>query len=414
MRSATAQASPPGARPGISSETAAAQRPSLPRGSPLKVALIMPLGEQRGGGELMLLQLVEYGRGLGVEWLVIFLEDGPMVSQVRSHGVEARVIDAGRLRQPHVGLAAVWKISRLLKQWKADGVLSWMAKAHLYGGSAALLARTPALWYQLGIPVDPGALDRFATRIPALGVFVCSKAAGTFQEAIPPRRPVRVVYPGVELSRFDPATLPSMEECRRRLNLPVGVPIVGMVGRMQRWKGMHVLLDAMPEILSQHPDTRCVLVGGQHKFEPEYPEFLRQRIANLGLAERVIMPGLQQNIPEWMQAMDVVVHASDNEPFGIVVIEAMALGKAVVAGAEGGPTEIVTNGTDGLLAPFGDAPALANAIHQYLSDPQLCHRAGSRARDRAMEFSVDRYSATVARFTQELLAPCIQRPVDVK
>jgi len=89
--------------------------------------------------------------------------------------------------------------------------------------------------------------------------------------------------------------------------------------------------------------------------------------------------------------MDVVVHASDREPFGIVVVEAMALGKPVVAGAEGGPREIITEGVDGLLAPYEDAEALARQILRYLDDPAFARRMGEAARRRARDFSPEAF-----------------------
>ncbi len=98
------------------------------------------------------------------------------------------------------------------------------------------------------------------------------------------------------------------------------------------------------------------------------------------------MAGAQTNIPEWMQAMDVMVHASDREPFGIVVLEAMALGKPLVAGAEGGPREIITEGVNGLLTPYDDAPALAQAIARYLNDPEWAERLEMRRKSRPRVF----------------------------
>ena len=104
------------------------------------------------------------------------------------------------------------------------------------------------------------------------------------------------------------------------------------------------------------------------------------------------LAGPQPDVAEWMQAMDVVVHASDREPFGIVILEAMALGKPVVAGAEGGPREIVSDGVNGLLAPFGDSDALAGAILRYLGDPDLAGAVGQAAGATAAAFTVRRFA----------------------
>lgn len=363
----------------------------------------MPLAEQRGGGELMLLHLMQQGRGAGVEWLVVFLEDGPMVGQVRELGVEAHVVEAGRLREVPRFLGAVAVVARFARREKVQLVVGWMNQGQLYGSPAARLAGVPSVWYQLGIALRPGWNDRMATRLPALGILACSQAGADAQARIAPERPLRVVYPGVELERFEPERLPPPQEARRRLGLPAAGPLIGIVGRLQRWKGMHVLIEAMPAVLRAHPDAHCVVVGGDHAQEPEYPALLRERVCALGLEDRVTLAGLQGNIPEWMQAMDVVVHASDREPFGIVVIEAMALGKPVVAGDAAGPTEIITDGVNGLLSPYGDAPALARAVGRYLDDPEFAHRTGAAARERAQEFSTQRYARNFIATVQELL-----------
>jgi glycosyltransferase involved in cell wall biosynthesis len=100
--------------------------------------------------------------------------------------------------------------------------------------------------------------------------------------------------------------------------------------------------------------------------------------------------------------MDVVVHASANEPFGLTIVEAMALGKPVVAAASGGPLEIVSDGVDGLLVPHGDAGGLAAAVMRLLGDPELAARLGEAAQHRAGEFSSRRYAARFAEAVRDL------------
>jgi glycosyltransferase involved in cell wall biosynthesis len=360
----------------------------------MRVAITMPLAEQRGGSELALRHLVRETRGGEVEWLVVFLEDGPMVEDLRSLGIETTVVPAGRLRQAHRYLRTVVRLARLFRTRRVDLAVGWMAKAHLYSGPAAYLARVPALWYQHGMPGPRGALDRIATLLPARGVLTVSRAAADAQGRLWPRRTGGVVHPGVELERFDPGGLPSPLEARRRLGLPSEGPIVGTVGRLQRWKGIHVLIDALPSVLESHPDARCVIVGGRHELEPDYPSYLEERIDALGVREHVVMAGLRPDVPDWMQAMDVMVHASDHEPFGMVVVEAMALGKPVVASDTAGPTEVITDGVDGLLTAYGDAGSLAGAILRYLGDPSFAREVGSAARERARDFSTKRYAET--------------------
>lgn len=368
---------------------------------PVRCLIVMPLAEQRGGSELTLLHLIEHGRDKGVKWSVAFFEHGPMVDIVRGWGVPTHVVSAGRLRQPQRFAAAIWCLRQLVRRESADVVLSWMGKGQIYGGIAAALAGVPAAWFQHGLPDPPCWIDRLATRIPACVILTCSNATAAAQAKLKPRRPTVVVYPGVDLSRFDPDRLPTQVECRRKLGLPTAGPLVGIVGRLQRWKGIHHLVEAMPALLAKHPDFHAVIVGGPHAFEPHYPAWLDARIVSLGLTDRVIRAGLQYNVPEWMQAMDVVVHASKAEPFGLVVVEAMALGKPTVATATAGPTEIITDGVDGHLWQPGDVGSLTDALLRITADPELATTSAIAGRRRAAQFSVDRYADAVVTYVRQ-------------
>jgi glycosyltransferase involved in cell wall biosynthesis len=174
-----------------------------------------------------------------------------------------------------------------------------------------------------------------------------------------------------------------------------------MAGRLQHWKGMHVFVAAVARIRESRPDVHAVIVGGAHETEPQYGAELRAQVHVLGLDGAVTFAGFQPNVAEWMQAMDVFVHASDAEPFGIVVVEAMALGKAVVAGAEGGPAEIITDGETGLLTQYGDAGSLAQAIMRYLDDRAFAARVGAAARLRAAAFDDRTFAANIIAALRE-------------
>ena len=361
--------------------------------APFRVLVVMPLALALGGGEQMLRQLLRHG-GQDVEWIVVFLRHGPMIEESRALGIESHLILAGRLRDAGTRVRAVRRIAAIARERRVSLVLGWMAAGQLMAGAAAWLAGVPCAWFQVGTP-RPDWLDRIATFLPARGVLVLSRQSGEAQARLRPARRQRLVYPGTSLDAFDPAALPTSAELRRRLGLPATGALIGMVGRLQRWKGSHVFVAAMPAIRRAHPTAQAVIVGGVHETEPEYAAQLALQVRALGLADAVRFTGFQANTAEWMQAMDIVVHASDREPFGIVVIEAMALGKPVVAGSQGGPAEIITDGVNGLLAPFGDAAALSAAILRYLDDPAFAARCGAAARVRAAAFDERRYASEV-------------------
>ena len=143
------------------------------------------------------------------------------------------------------------------------------------------------------------------------------------------------------------------------------------------------------------PDVHAVVVGGDHPLEPGYRAELEALAERLGISERVHMTGYQPDATAWMRRFDVVVHASDNEPFGIVLLEAMAIGKPLVAGAGGGPLEVIRDGVEGFLVPYGDSGLLAQRISEYLADPELRRRTGAAAAERAAEFSPHRFARDV-------------------
>lgn len=372
----------------------------------LDALILMPLARQRGGSERMLVDLLRHAPADAVQWQVVFFREGPLVDTVREMGVEVHVVEAGRLRHLHRYMATVWAVVGLVRERGVDVVVSWSAKPHLYGSVVAQLTGVDAVWYQLGFPEGRhlGWMDRLATLFPARGVIAVSRSTQEAQSALWPQRPARVVYPGVRTAQFDPDGLPPPRQARARLGLPEEGPLVGIVGRLQHWKGMHTLVEAMPEIRRHHPEAHAIIVGGRDDAEPEYASFLDRLIRDRGLDEAVIRAGFQSNVPLWMQAMDVVVHASDREPFGIVIIEAMALEKPVVATDEGGPEEIITEGRSGLLAPFEDDEALANKVRRYLENPGFARRIGGTARERALEFSPERYARRFVGALRNLLS----------
>jgi glycosyltransferase involved in cell wall biosynthesis len=361
-------------------------------GSPLRALIVMPLGEQRGGAEQQLQQLIAHRIEANLDPIVAFLETGPLVDWCLEQGVGSVVIDAGRAR--HIGVfgRTVRAVAKLAREGSAEVIVGWMAKGQLYGGLAAVVAGLPSLWLQPAGPSGFAPFDRAATMLPAKLVITVSRETDVAQRRLRPGRMTQVIYPAVDTARFDARRVGDVHVVRRRLGLPEDGPVFGSVGRLNSWKGFHILLDAVPEVLAHHPYATFVLVGGDHALEPGYAEQLRAQAESLGRNGQVRLVGQQPNPEEWMQAMDVFVHTSRREPFGMVVIEAMALGKAVVATAEGGPTEIITPEVDGMLCPFGDRRALESVILRLLEDQQLRRRVGSGARRRAGEFSVQTFA----------------------
>jgi glycosyltransferase involved in cell wall biosynthesis len=190
---------------------------------------------------------------------------------------------------------------------------------------------------------------------------------------------------------------------REELGVTPDEVLVGVFGRLQRWKAQDVFIEAATRVAATHPRTKFVVVGGSvFGLEPEYFAELRATVAARGLDARIGFTGFRTDVPRLMAACDVVCHTSRvPEPFGLVVIEAMSLGRAVIATRGGGPSEIVGSDQEGILVPADDPAALAQAITELVDDPERRRRMGEMARARVSP-----------RFTIETMATNLLKHLD--
>lgn len=217
-------------------------------------------------------------------------------------------------------------------------------------------------------------------RVIAISRFIADHLAA--RHGTDPAR-IRVIPRGVDPAAFDPAAVAPerLAALRRAWDLPAeGPPVVMLPGRLTRWKGGMVLVEAMARL-----DTPAValLVGGAEPRRESYRAALEALIATRGLSDRVRLVGHCPDMPAALLLADVVVHAStDPEAFGRTVIEAQAMRRPVIASDLGAPRETVEEAVTGWRVPPGDAEALAQAIHWVLAMPAAERAAvGARARD---------------------------------
>ena len=372
-----------------------------------RVGIVMPLASQKGGAESLLLHLLRRADQPYTSFLV-FLEPGPLADEARALGYDTTIFPATRLANPLNYFSVVSGLRRWMRDRMLDVVLSWMPKAQLYVSVAALFTRVQVLWYQHCIP-GTHPMDRLATLLPASAVLCCSEASMRAQEGIFPYRKTLLCYPGVVLERS--AEL-SKQEARLRLGLPLAGPVVGMVARLERWKGAHIFVAAAPHILREYPEATMFIVGGAHPLDPEYAATLEARVKGMGNGQggkaAVLLAGQRAagEIPLWQIAADVIVHpVTGPEPFGMAVVEAMGRGRVVIASDLGGPSEIIEDQVNGVLIGSGDPEALARSVLQYLADAEQRERVETAARLRSRCFSVEVFATRFADLVVASLTP---------
>jgi glycosyltransferase involved in cell wall biosynthesis len=359
----------------LATTTRLALRSPLPR--PLRVLFVAPVSVQGGANEV-LLALADPSKHGSYDSLVVALRPGPLIDRLLAGDIRHVLLNAPRMRSLLHTTRTLRHLDRIIARWQPDLVFSTEAAGHVYAALPAARRRVPALWRQ---PARPNARDPIgflANRLPARAVAVASRFVAAEQEEIG-SRPVAIMPPGIELRRLEGADGPRL---RREQGIRPDELLVTIVGRLQQWKGQDLFLQAAAQVATAHPSARFAIVGGAEMgWETgDFPGMLRELVSTLGLSDRVCFSGQTDHVSDWYAASDIVVHASDHEPFGLVVCEAMLMGCAVIASDEGGPREIVQHGMTGLLAAR-NAQAFATAMDRLLGGPAERHRLGHAARE---------------------------------
>jgi len=237
-------------------------------------------------------------------------------------------------------------------------------------------------------------------RVIAISGFVAEHVAKTY--GVGPDR-LRIVHRGIDLARFDPerAGAERVIELARQWGLPDGVPVVMLPGRLARWKGHAVLIEALRRL--GRGALHCVIVGGGSE---RYRHELEAEIARRPPPCPVAMVGDCRDMPAAYMLADVVVSAStEPEGFGRIIVEAQAMGRPVIATAHGGAAETVIPGETGWLVPPGDADALAAALGEALAlspEARLARAERALAHVRAA-FTTQHMTANTIAIYEELL-----------
>ncbi|MCW8934266.1 MAG: glycosyltransferase family 4 protein [Gammaproteobacteria bacterium] len=159
--------------------------------------------------------------------------------------------------------------------------------------------------------------------------------------------------------------------------------VIGVVGNIKEWKGQESVIRATKIIKEKYPDIKCLIVGDISKNDEYYANKLYRLVEEFDLSENVIFTGYQNNVANFLELMDVVIHSSIHpEPFGRVILEAMAMRKPIVGTRYGAIPEIIVEGQTGFMFTPDDENDLANGVLKCLNDPELAEKLGQQGYDR--------------------------------
>src|SRR5262245_42763585 len=347
----------------------------------VRIGLFHPYPERLGGSQQVALALAPRLPSFGFQPVVLVPGEGSFVDAARGAGIETIVCEPGP-RWRVIGTearSADWMkpavVHQLWRYWHAlrdvvrragvSLVHCFDVRGALMAAPAARMAHRPAIWHVhssprgVGMRIAGPAIAASARNL----LYVSQGAADAWRLPHGILGLTDVVPNGLDLSTVSGRGTPQE---------PATLLVAGSLSPI---KGQDVLIRAMPAILRQFPDARCLLAGHDWA-DGQFLRRLRELVARSGLEDSVAFLGHRSDIPQLIERSACVVVPSRMETFGMIAVEAMALSRPVIASKIGGLPEVVEDGETGVLVPPDEPDALAHAVITLLSDRERAQRMG--------------------------------------
>lgn len=361
------------------------------------------------GSAKILLQVVGICVREKREVIVVLPHQGILVQELKKIGVTVLVVNIGVLRRRYftlwglIGRIFLWasatiRLFYIIKKYRVSKIYINSANVVL-GPILKRLTDLPLVWHLHEIVGNPEILTKTLTKLilRADKVIAVSKATKDFWSAQSDKLNVELLYNGIDTSLYENADSLIDAEFPFSLKKNPGVVLIGMVGRLQPWKGQEYFLDIMQayfkETYNDSANVYAVMIGDPYPGYGHYVEQLKASIKGKGLSEKVFYLGYRNDIPAVLASIDLLVMPSIlPDPLPTVVLEAMSSSKAVLATRQGGALEMVEEGVTGYLINIDKPTESALILHKVLSDSAHLKQLGTNGYSRVKQlFAFDSF-----------------------
>lgn len=344
-----------------------------------------------GGGEYGLLNLIKAMDKDKYNLTLLLQNEGPLSNAVQKIGVRVRFIKMRGWRKiknvPQNYLFTLPKIRKMVKELKIDLIHCNTYRLNPYSVLVAKSIGIPCIthirWFTRKDHIKKFKLDK-ADLLIAMSDYMASFFKNSSCN-------VRTIYDGIDIDKFK-RTEKIRRKIRKELNIDSDKFLVGMIAQITPRKGHKDFIKAAALVKDTLPKIRFVVVGGSIIDSTLSLQKLKDYAEEVG-ASNLIFLGQRDDVPDIFSALDCFVLPSHTEPFGLVVIEAMAAKVPVVATCSGGPEEIIIPGESGILIPIKDPNAIANAVTKMFYDKDFRNRSIENAYIRVRDkFDISKYA----------------------
>ena len=362
-----------------------------------------------GGAERIVISLAKYINKDKYNPIVCCLNHkGVLAEELDEIGIKVLALD----KKPGIDLSIIPKLIKIFKEHRIQIVHTHLWTSDFWGRIAAKFAGVPVI-VSTAHNVDfwkPKIflfIDRFLTRFSDRIIAVSEEVKNFYiKTAKLPEEKIVTVYNGIELAKFDATAVNRLEKIKE-FNFNTSDKIIGIIGRLVEQKGQAYFLEMMLILKQNYPNIKSLVIG-----DGPLKENLIRKTKELHLEENVIFTGLRNDVADLLKAIDILVSSSTYEGLPMILLEAMAAAKPIVATRVGGNPEIIDEGKTGFLVPAKDPQALANRVSALLNNSEYAQRIGKSAQEKVHNlYSIEKMLQDTENIYDKLLT---QKKVTIK
>jgi D-inositol-3-phosphate glycosyltransferase len=350
-----------------------------------KRIVFLCLSSALGGLELSMLKLASEFNKRQAECVIIVPPNTPLAQRAIQYGFKVEFL---KTKMKYGNLAGSLRLARIVRSHRIDIIVMMQSRdmsivtvAHVFYPSAKLVFYQEM---QFGINKRDFLHTWMYSHLSHWITLTKKMKREVLEYTHMSQERISVIPIGSDMNRFDPKLYKS-EISRKQFGIPQDKLVIGVLGRLDPQKGQEEFVRIIPDLIGHRTDLHFIIAGEETQGQQGFKKTLEDLCQQLGVTKYVQFLSFTNAVPEFMSALDIFVLPSHTETFGFVLVEAMAMAKAIVATNSGGVPEIITDGSTGLLVPPRNVPALAESLLKLLNDDHLRSLFSQEARTDALK-----------------------------